>query len=86
MRKRRMLVKVKSLTEFHEGAPGNATHVLKLDDKYEYANFDGLHYNSCDNSTTSGMLSSSLPANSDWFFNVSKYDWQVHLVLNNVRR
>ena len=78
-------MKVKSVTEFHEQAPTNATHVLKLGDKYEYANFTGYKYDSCDNSDFDEMLKNPTAANSDWFFNVNEHDWQVHLKLCKIR-
>lgn len=74
-------MKLKSIVEFHEGAPGNATHVLKMNDNYEYANFNGRNYNSCDNSAIGDALSNPAAACNDWFFKVSKHDWQIHLVL-----
>ena len=76
---------IKSVTEFHEQAPANATHVLKLGDKYEYANFTGFNYDSCDNSTPNETFTNPGAANNDWFFNVRKGDWEVHLKLSEYR-
>jgi hypothetical protein len=61
-------MKLKTLTEFHEQAPRNATHVLKMGDKYEYANFTGLYYDSCDNANMDEVLRSPMSANNDGFF------------------
>jgi len=78
-------MKIKSISEFNEQAPVNATHVLKLGDKYEYANFTGYKYDSCDNSDFNDVSKNHTGANNDWFFNVSKYEWQVHLELCEFR-
>jgi len=78
-------MKLQSVTEFHEQAPGNATHVLKLGDKYEYANFTGYQYDSCDNATHETMLTNAAAPNNDWFFNVENGDWEVHLKLCAIR-
>lgn len=78
-------MKIKSITEFHEQAPVNATHVLRLGDKYEYANFTGFRYDSCDNSNFSEMLANPAAPNNDWFFNVNENEWRVHLVLVEYR-
>jgi len=78
-------MKIKSVTEFHEQAPKNATHVLKLGDKYEYANFTGYNYDSCDNSTPAETFTNAEAANNDWFYRVGKGDWEVHLKLCAIR-
>ena len=76
---------IKSVTEFHEQAPPNATHVLNMGDKYEYANFTGSNYDSCDNSTHQETFTNPEAANNDWFFNVQNGFWKVHLELSNIR-
>ena len=76
---------VKSVTEFHEQAPICATHVLKMGDNYEYANLVSGYFDSCDNATRDGMLNNPMAANNDWFFNIGKGQWQVHLKLSEIR-
>ena len=74
-------MKVMNVVDFHRNAPRNATHVLKMGDKYEYANLARGSYDSCDNATRDDMLRNPSAGNNDSFFLV-RYDyWQVHLTL-----
>ena len=76
---------IRSIEEFHEQAPPNATHVLKMGDKYEYANLVRGNYDSCDNATWDEMINNPTAGNTDWFFNVEKGDWEVYLELSTLR-
>lgn len=78
-------MKEASVTGFHEQAPKNATHVLVRNDVFEYANYNRGYYDSCDNCTRDEMLMNPSAANNDWFFNIGKGDWQVHLKLSEIR-
>lgn len=78
-------MKIKSVTELHEQAPGNATHVLKRGDEYEYANFTGFNYDSCENTTMDEMLKNPTSANNNWFFKIGTHDWEVYLKLSECR-
>ena len=78
-------MKIKSVTEFHEQAPANATHVLERNGVFEYANYNRGYYDSCDNATRDEMLNNPQAANNDWFFNIGKGDWSVHLTLSEIR-
>lgn len=74
-----------SVDKFHELAPRNATHVLKRGDVFEYANYNRGFYDSCDNCTRDEMLNNPMAGNKNWFFNVGKDSWLVHLLLSEVR-
>jgi len=78
-------MKIKDVSEFHKQAPRNATHVLKMGDKYEYANYTRGTYDSCDNCTRDEMLNNPMAGNNDWFFDVSEDFWSVHLKLSEFR-
>ncbi len=78
-------MKIKSLSEFHEQAPRNATHVLKMGDKYKYANFNHGEYDSCDNATRDEMLINPMAGNDDTFFVISDDFWAVHIELTPYR-
>jgi len=78
-------MKVKSVVEFHKQAPRNATHVLMLGDKYEYANFTGRVYDSCDNSDFDEGIKNPTAPTDNWFFNIGNGDWEVYLELCKVR-
>ena len=74
-------MKIKTLEEFHEQSPKNATHVLTNGGKYEYANFKHGCYNSCDNATRDEMLMNPMAGYEDWFFVVDSNSWKIHLDL-----
>ena len=76
---------VMTLTEFHEQAPRNATHVLKMGLNYEYANLVRGSYDSCDNATRDDLLLNPMAGNNDSFFMVHKDFWAVHLILSECR-
>ena len=74
-------MKIMNIVDFHKNAPRNATHVLERNGVFEYANFTGFNYDSCDNSTCAESFANAEAPNNDWFFRVGKGDWQVHLTL-----
>lgn len=74
-------MKVMNIVDFYKQAPRNATHVLKRNDVFEYANYNRGYYDSCDNCTRDEMLKNPMAGNKDWFFKIGKGDWSVHLEL-----